>query len=51
MEFKGFRNAFIRLPCQILQTGRKIVYRLLGWSPRLNVFLRAVDSLRDPLRC
>jgi hypothetical protein len=51
MEFKGFRNAFIRLPCQIVKTGRQIVYRLLGWSPGLNVFLRAVESLRDPMLC
>ena len=49
MEFKGFITALIRLPCQILKTGRKIVYRLLGWSPWLDVFLRAVDSLRRPM--
>jgi hypothetical protein len=51
MEFKGFRNAFIRLPCQIIQTGRRIIYRLLGWSPGLDVFLRAVESLREPMLC
>jgi len=51
MEFKGFRNAFIRLPCQIIKTGRQIVYRLLGWSPGLDVFLRVVDSLRGPMLC
>ncbi len=49
MEFKGFVRALIRLPCQIVQTGRKIIYRLLGWSPWLDVFLRAVDSLRRPM--
>jgi len=51
MEFKGFLTALIRLPCQIVQTGRKIVYRLLGWSPWLDVFLRTVDSLRCPMLC
>jgi hypothetical protein len=51
MEFKGFVNALIRLPCQIVKSGRKIVFRLLGWSPGLNVFLRAVDSLRRPMLC
>jgi len=25
MEFKGFIRALIRLPCQIIQTGRKII--------------------------
>jgi hypothetical protein len=51
MEFKGFLNAFLRLPCQIVRTGRRIVYRLLSWNPWLEVFLRGVDALRCPLRC
>jgi hypothetical protein len=46
MEFKGFLNAFLRLPCQIVRTGRRIVYRLLSWNPWLEVFLRGVDALR-----
>jgi hypothetical protein len=29
MEFKTFLNAFVKLPCQVLKTGRKLVYRLL----------------------
>jgi hypothetical protein len=33
MEFKGFLNAFLRLPCQIGRTGRRIVVRLLSWNP------------------
>jgi hypothetical protein len=51
MEFKTFLNAFMRLPCQIIRTGRRIVYRLLSWNPWQHVFLRAVDMLRHPLRC
>jgi len=57
MEFKQFRNAFMRVPCQILRTGRRIVYRLLAWNPWQHVFLRGVDALRAtaaswrPLRC
>jgi hypothetical protein len=51
MEFKTFLNAFMRLPCQIIRTGRRIVYRLLSWNPWQHVFLRAVDALRRPLRC
>ena len=51
MEFKTFVNAFIRVPCQIVRTGRRIVYRLLAWNPWQHVFLRAVDALRHPLRC
>jgi len=37
MEFKKFRNFFIMLPCQIVKTGRKLVYRLLGWNEYLDV--------------
>jgi hypothetical protein len=51
MEFKTFINAFIRLPCQIVNTSRRVVYRLLGWNRWLEVFFRCLDSLRCPLRC
>ncbi len=51
MEFKTFVNAFIRMPCQIVRQGRRIVYRLLAWNPWQHVFLRAVDALRHPMRC
>ena len=43
--------AFIRVPCQIVRQGRRIVYRLLAWNPWQHVFLRAVDALRHPMRC
>jgi hypothetical protein len=46
MAFKGFLNAFLRLPCQIVRTGRRIVVRLLSWNPWLEVLLRGVDALR-----
>jgi DDE family transposase len=51
MEFKQFLNGLMRVPCQIVRAGRRIVYRLLGWTPWLGVLLRAVDVLRQPLRC
>jgi hypothetical protein len=51
MEFKRFVNSFIRLPCQIVRSGRRIVYRLLSWNPWLEVLLRGVDALQHPLRC
>jgi len=50
MEFKTFLNAFMRVPCQIVRAGRRIVYRLLAWNPWQAVFLRAVDALRSPPR-
>lgn len=51
MEFKKFRNGFLLLPCQIVKTGRKLVYRLLGWNECLEIFFRAVAAFRHPLRC
>jgi len=51
MEFKTFRNAIIALPCQIIKTGRKIVYRLLSWNRWLVVLFRGLSILRYPLRC
>jgi hypothetical protein len=51
MEFKKFVNALVRVPCQIVRTGRRIVYRLLAWNPWLGVLVRAADVLRHPLRC
>ena len=46
IEFKTFVNAFMRLPCQIVRTGRKVVYRLLSWNPYQPIFFRLVTVLR-----
>jgi DDE family transposase len=46
IEFKTFVNAFVRLPCQIVRTGRKLVYRLMAWNPYQTIFFRLVSVLR-----
>ncbi len=51
MEFKTFLQSFMRLPCQVVRTGRRIVFRLLAWNPWVHILLRGVDVLRQPLRC
>lgn len=51
MEFKRFVNAFIRVPCQIVRAGRRIIYRLLAWNPWQHVFVRGLAALDCPLRC
>ncbi len=51
MEFKRFVNGLMRLPCQVVRAGRRIVYRLLSWNPWVSVLLRGVDALRHPMRC
>jgi len=46
MEFKTFVNSFMRLPCQIVRTGRRLLYRLLSWNPWQRVFFRTFAQLR-----
>ena len=51
MEFRTFLNAFMRVPCQIVRQSRRVVYRVLSWSPWRDVFFRMADAVRLPLRC
>jgi hypothetical protein len=46
MEFKTFVNAFMRMPCQIVHTGRRLIYRFLSWNPWQRVFFRTFGQLR-----
>ena len=46
MEFRTFLNTFVLLPCQIVKTGRRLVYRLLSWNPHLSIFFRLINTLR-----
>jgi hypothetical protein len=46
MEFKTFVQAFVRLPCQLVRSGRRLVYRLLAWNPYQPIFFRLVAVLR-----
>jgi Transposase DDE domain group 1 len=46
MEFKTFVNAFMRMPCQIIRAGRRLIYRLTNWNPWQGIFFRALDQLR-----
>jgi hypothetical protein len=45
MEFRTFLNAFVKIPCQIVRTGRKLVYRVLSYNPNLPVFFRLSTAL------
>jgi Transposase DDE domain group 1 len=46
MEFKTFINAFLRLPCQIVNAGRRLIYRVLSWNPWQWTFFRTITQLR-----
>jgi hypothetical protein len=46
MEFRTFVNCFIKIPCQIVRSGRRLIYRLLSWNPWLVVFRRLAQQLQ-----
>jgi hypothetical protein len=45
LEFKKFVQTFVRIPCQIVRTGRRLVFRLLSWNAHQGVFFRLLDAL------
>jgi hypothetical protein len=45
MEFRGFVDQFINIPAQIVRTGRRVVFRLIGYSPQLHLFFRFLDGI------
>jgi hypothetical protein len=51
MEFSTFCVAMIQVPCQIVRTAGRIVYRLLSWNPWQGVFLRLVERLQGRRLC
>ena len=46
MEFRRFLHAMIMIPCQIIRTGRKIVFRLLGYNSWMKEFLHTFERIR-----
>jgi hypothetical protein len=46
MEFKRFINTFIKLPCLIIKTGRRIVYRFLAYNGYLKQFFTTFAALK-----
>ena len=51
MEFKRFVAGVIRLPCQIVRSGWRLVYRLLNYNPWHSVLLRGVAAWRTRTQC
>src|SRR3954454_11745681 len=51
MEFGTFCVAMIQVPCQIVKTAGRTVYRLLSWNPWQGVFLRLVERLHGRRLC
>ncbi len=46
MEFKKFLQVWMQLPCQILSSGRQLIFRVLAYNEWVGVLLRSVEVLR-----
>jgi hypothetical protein len=46
MEFRTFLNELIRIPCQIIRQGGRIIYRTLGYSAWLGELLESSYRIR-----
>jgi hypothetical protein len=45
MEFRTFLNNFMLVPAQVVRTGRRLVFRLLAWRPRLHILVRLLNAV------
>jgi hypothetical protein len=46
MEFRGFLQAIVWLPAQLVRSGRRIIYRILGYNGWLKDFFATWEHLR-----
>jgi hypothetical protein len=46
MEFRTFVQRLMWIPVQVVQSGRRLVHRILAWRPELPIFLR-LDAALD----
>ena len=51
MEFATFCAALIQMPCQIVRSGGRLIYRMLSWNPWQGAFLRLVERLHGCWLC
>lgn len=46
MEFRRFLNAILLIPCQVVRTGRRIIYRVLSYNSWLKDFFATWERLQ-----
>lgn len=46
MSFRTYVNAFILIPCQIVRSGRRLIFRFLSWNSWQLVIFRLLECLR-----
>jgi hypothetical protein len=47
MEFKRFLNTFMRIPCLIIRTGRRICYRIVGYNDKLKHMIKFSETIKS----
>lgn len=47
MEFRRFLHAIVLLPCQIVRTARRVIYRVLGYNQWLKDFFATWERVRE----
>jgi hypothetical protein len=47
MEFRRFLNAIMLLPCQVVRTARRVIYRILGYNSWLKDFFATWERLEQ----
>ncbi len=47
MEFRRFLHAIMLLPCQIVRTARRVIYRILGYNEWLKDFFATWERVRQ----
>ena len=50
MDFRTFCQSLIQIPAQILSSGRRLIYRLLTWTPSVETLFRVHECVSRPLR-
>ncbi len=48
MDLRTYINAFINIPAQIVRSGHRVVYRLIGNSNYMHLFFRMLDGIGVP---
>jgi hypothetical protein len=51
MEFRTFVNYFLRVPAQVVRSGRQTIVRLLAYNTWQPVFFRLAATFARPRRC
>jgi hypothetical protein len=47
MEFRRFLHAIMLIPCQIVRTARRVIYRVLGYNNWLGDFFETWQRLQQ----